>query len=842
MTMKFQWLRKVLSVVVVCAMAACLCAAAAPVHPVYAAGESEDEDAPEPKGKYVGNVFIAYGKTEKDAKDWLIKHGWEPVEGDFNAGKASYFDNNDVQDQNVAAVMGIVRTNDEESAVTDMAVMNMKGGYSLPKYEELVKEKKKEINEFINRFMAVIQEFRQNYNGEGSAYGQTRAKLAYDILNKFYDGDPDDPYAVSDTGMKLGDLFLAPTVQEGGKNGGDLEQLMLESSGAALVAVETFLALGADAGKETWLERACGLTGDEMEKNLVKYVPEAAGQDVAPSAVRQFLGQHYGNVARTLAEEWTDIHDTMLWFEQYNEKNGLWQNDGEEDDAYAARIDQYFAALKEADKTGADAEAEELKYANARILYFNMYEVPYQGEWGETLGDFFNPADGKDYSLDADNFLPLAAGLSDGQRTALDFLSLNMLLMIGCSDEKGFKMVMPDISSIFGDKTEVSIYTGVNREAFRGGTAITNEALMEQNAGRGAAFDRIWDNTGIVAISSYIAAALSIPMLIAGGVMKAKGFVYSGFCAEDVNVLRQTVKTAESNIAKYTAVVNRSKVNPFTGELSAGARRAKVLISVNENEKKLAQAELTRASNSKITTRTGYAGRVMLGIGGALLIGAAIVKGIQLYKYYQRDMTPIPLMIVDESDIVTYLTDENGKPLLDENGNQKKSIDFNTYEYYMAVKCNRPDVGEIGDWQDGVEEYKDHGCYDIADLNCDMGQEWLALYTVNSKSKGAPILADSLKLQYGKKDMPQGCSQALHLFTYTNAVDLGDTAWAYNNKKGGVYFFWDADQNAYAGTAATAFTPGQLALAGIGGLFLGIIGGALVCRPRRRRDGDPSAA
>ncbi len=476
----------------------------------------------------------------------------------------------------------------------------------------------------------------------------------------------------------------------------------------------------------------------------------------------------------------------MLWFEQYNEKNGLWQNDGGEDDAYAARIDQYFAALKEADKTGADAEAEELKYANARILYFNMYEVPYQGEWGETLGDFFNPADGKDYSLDADNFLPLAAGLSDGQRTALDFLSLNMLLMIGCSDEKGFKMVMPDISSIFGDKTEVSIYTGVNREAFRGGTAMTSEALMEQNAGRGAAFDRIWDNTGIVAISSYIAAALSIPMLIAGGVMKAKGFVYSGFCAEDVNVLRQTVKTAESNIAKYTAVVNRSKVNPFTGELSAGARRAKVLITVNENEKKVAQAELTRASNSKITTRTGYAGRVMLGIGGALLIGAAIVKGIQLYKYYQRE--------------------------------------------------------EIGDWQDGVEEYKDHGCYDIADLNCDMGQEWLALYTVNSKSKGAPILADSLKLQYGKKDMPQGCSQALHLFTYTNAVDLGDTAWAYNNKKGGVYFFWDADQNAYAGTAATAFTPGQLALAGIGGLFLGIIGGALVCRPRRRRDGDPSAA
>ena len=105
---------------------------------------------------------------------------------------------------------------------------------------------------------------------------------------------------------------------------------------------------------------------------------------------------------------------------------------------------------------------------------------------------------------------------------------------------------------------------------------------------------------------------------------------------------------------------------------------------------------------------------------------------------------------MDESDIVTYLTDDSGKPLLDEKGNQKKNIDFNTYEYYTAVKCNRPDVGEIGDWQDGVSDYKDpeHYCFDIADLNADMGQEWLALYTVKSSNKGDPLLADSLTLQF----------------------------------------------------------------------------------------------
>ena len=229
----------------------------------------------------------------------------------------------------------------------------------------------------------------------------------------------------------------------------------------------------------------------------------------------------------------------------------------------------------------------------------------------------------------------------------------------------------------------------------------------------------------------------------------------------------------------------------------------------------------------------------VLGIGGAILIGAAIVKAVQMYKYYDRKMTPIPRMIVDESDIVTYLTDEKtGKPLLDENGKQKKNIDFNTYEYYTAVKCNRPEVGEIGDWQDGVKEYenKDNYCYDIADLNCDMGQEWVALYTVKSKNKGNPVMADSLTMQYGKKGMPEDCKKALHLFTYSNAVDLGDTAWAFNNEKKCDYFFWNEDEMAFASSTASVFSGRALALAGFGGLILGLAGATLVLRPRRKKE------
>ncbi|MBQ6354508.1 MAG: hypothetical protein IJJ07_06160 [Lachnospiraceae bacterium] len=767
-------------------------------------------------GKYVSDVFIAYGKTEDDASKWLKDNGWEPVKGDFNAGKASFFDDNKLQDQNVAAVMGIKRTDDKHDAITDMAAMNMTGGYSIAQYEDLVKQKKTEINEMLTQFMAVIEEYRANYNNEGSAYGKKRADFAAEMLNRFYDGDPEGANALNDTGMGLGDLFLASTRQEGDENGGDLEQMMLESSGPAMLAVESVLVMAADTGEETWIERACKLTGDELEENLPKYVPEAEGQDISDSVAAQYLNQQYGDTAAALAEQWDDINEELRWYESYNDEHGLWQKKAEKDDAYTARIEKYFKDLEASD---ADAFAEESnRYNKAAIIYNKMYDVPYEGEWGENLGDFFNPAEEDSFSENPDNFLPLAAGLSEGQRVGLDYLSLEMMLIIGLGTESGLDQIAPEIQEMFGDEEEMDIYTGVNRAAFRGGVALTSEALMEQNAGRGQAYDKIWDNTGIAAISSYCAAFVGAVTIGTGAYMAVTGV---------------EIATPASTLRDLEMALDDAKILKAQYEIDHYGS------AVPENIQKqvtTAQKNLDKARSNTVPTKMGVAGRWVMGIGGAILIGAAIVKGIQMWKYYQRTMKPIPQMIVDESDIVTYVTDEEGNPVLDENGNQKKNIEFDTYQYYTSVKCNRPDVGEIGDWQDGVKEYADYGCYDVADLNADMGQEWIALYTVKSERKGDPILADSLTLQYGSDKMPKDSTRGLHLFTYTNAVDLGDTAWAFNNDKKGVYFFWAEDTGAFASATASAFSGGHVALAGIAGLILGIAGGTGVMAAKRRKE------
>ena len=383
--------------------------------------------------------------------------------------------------------MGIKRTDKIEEAITDMAVMNMKGGYSVPAYEKLIKEKESDIDDFIGQFLPVLEEFRANYSGKGSQEGKERAYIAYQILNKFTDGNELDLYPKNDTLGKLGTLFLAKTKQEGGgKGSADLNQIILEGSAPAVLAVEQMLVLSSDAGKETWLQRLSALSGDELSENLAKYVPEAKDQDVAGSAALTFLNQHFGDYAKILADQWSDINEEMLWFESYNNKHDLWPGTKESGDDYSERLDKYFKALEKDDPFNPDRS----RYDSAATLYDNLYAIEYEGDWGETLGDFFNPAGDDSYHLDRDTFLPMAAALSKGQRCALEFASLRSLLLMGFADKEGLEYAKPDIDSLFDDDVEqISIYTGMHRGIFRGGVALTNRAQMAQNQGLGNAYN-----------------------------------------------------------------------------------------------------------------------------------------------------------------------------------------------------------------------------------------------------------------------------------------------------------------------------------------------------------------
>ena len=756
------------------------------------------------KGKYLKDVFIAYGEDKEKAVEWLTNNGWEPFE-DFNDGKSSN------RKTKAYAVMGIRRTSDPSEAITDMATMYMKGEYSFDDYEDLVKKKKANITEFINTFIPTLKEYRDNYNGKGSEGGQKRAQMAHDMLNKFYDGDPNGEYAVNDTGKPLGDLLLNKTKTEIGDdaynalsaadklNTADLQQIILESSGPAVLAVEQALALATDTAEDSWLDRLDGLTGQDLVDRIEEFAPEAAGQDLAPSAAMNLLASHFEDYSKKLAKQWSDIRRDILWFEDYCEENDLWQN-GDRDAIDDEKAVQFFTDLEENDKDRYISEFQ--RFCSIFCYYFKIKDIDYSGDWGNTLYEFFCPEDEEeDYTEEYSYFAPMAAALSDGQRAALSFISLRTLLKIGMSSDAVTEADLPSTDNLFknnkGEKLDtISIYSGINRAVFRKGVALTNSALEQKNLGKDP-YDKFWNEGGIADMIAYTTIFLSGVAVIAGITMVARTH----------REITQITKRIEDYANEVAFEYNNDRYGIF---------------DQLRDEQRLGELKPVNT-----------AGKWLAGIGAALIALSIALKAVELHLYYHRTFTPIPMMIVDRADIVTEVTDAKG--------NKDEIIDFKQFAYYEVVKCNRQEVGIHTSAQNGVSDYASWGCGDAADLNADTGLQWLALYVNRSAEKGNPILADTLKLQKGSSETPSGYNGKLHMFGYTNAVKLDNIEYSYRDDNEGMYLFWKSDANALTAAAST-FNAGYLALAGIGGIGLGVLGTTLVMLPKLKKRREEEAA
>jgi hypothetical protein len=847
--MKRKLSTKIISVVL--AFVTCL---TTPASAVYAAENS--------KGKYISDVYIAYGSSEEEAKKWLTDNGWEPVGSDLNKGntsKASGY-------KDVASVMGIKRTNDPNKAVTDMAVMNMMGGYSFDDYKTILEEKKTDINEFIRTFIPVLEEYRANFNGEGSEGGQKRAQYAHDLLNKLYDGGNGDEYAVNDTGLPLGDLFLNKTKAEytdeeyaalsedEKKKTADLQQIILESTGTAVMFVEQALALATDKAKSSWLDRAKNLTGTALIKNIGTVIPSLKGKKLTASQAIQQLNAHFEDYAKILQQNYNGLREDIIWFEQYSDDNGLWQKADETEEEYSKRAEAYFNNLNEISETRYDEEFA--RYTTVAGYYSVLKDVDYAGAWGDKLYDFFRDEAQTDCGAKLNNFLPLAASLSSGQRAAMEFLSLPTLIKLGSKSDDVMEAEFPSVSSVFKDSEtgeeleSISVYSGMNRAIFREGVALTSEALMRKNGGYDP-YEQLWGEGGVVDIVFYSTLAASVATIVTGAVMHIRALrAYNAAmkayeAASDANAaINSLIAPVQANLNYYI-----KQIAEFNKKISDLQRRIReygvrdnswLHYDIAEYQKKLDWANADKAYAENYISnlekgkkdlvypeRMSTLGRWVMGVGGLLLLASAALKFYQMSQFYNRTFTRIPLYIVHEDDIVKY--DVDGE------GNVVKTIDIDQYVYYEVVKCNRQAVGINKKAQTGVSDYASWGCGDAADLKCDIGKQWLALYVNKSREKGDPILADSIVVQYENSTMPEDCTGCLHAFTYTNAMDIGSDAYSYRNDKKGIYLFWKSDADAFMKTAST-FNKGYLALAAFGGLAVGIVGTTVALYPKRKKN------
>ena len=409
--------------------------------------------------KYVSEVMLAYGDTKDDAIEWLREAGFtDYVDADLNKNSESMYDKGRV------VLLGYKTTYNANEAITDLALMNMEGGYSYTSYTQLLEKKKLEIADFVKDFSNALQEYRQNY-----AAGNKRAIAAFHLLNEFIDDD---------TGKQIGDLFLNPLLEElepaklsaltdeQRKNHADFTTIMLQGNAMAVSSIEAIIAMATDTSADTWLDRLSKLGPEGL---LDKYVEEGFSTKEALKEITL----DYSDTADILLDKWDDLQE---WFTLYKNTN-LTPNDSEE------VIENYF---------NKHVELDIRDWAFIAAFYDSLATIPY-GE-DETMLDLFSlPKE----EMEEDEYYQLctiASVLSPGQKSTISSISLAQLLNIGVVGNDADAWIQADlrameiahnVSEDYGDGTgsadPISVYEGVDRSLFEGNIALTNDALRKES-------------------------------------------------------------------------------------------------------------------------------------------------------------------------------------------------------------------------------------------------------------------------------------------------------------------------------------------------------------------------
>ena len=402
---------------------------------------------------YVSDVYIAYGNSAEEASGTLEAKGFIPLDGNLNEYGDTY------------VMMGYKTTDNIRDSVTDIAVMNMDGGFSVEDYRNMINQQKNDIAQFLTEFMAVIKEYRANYQAK-----KNKAVLVHDLLNYYVDDD---------TGMKMGDLLNSETLQdragimesvgaENPDNLPDLVTIIMQGNAAAVKQIENLLTIAADSDSKSWVDRFAESDYDDLLDKTQEERPELN----TDTKLMQFLDNQYAVTAEGIGMACSELRAELL---EYQASDMQLDNATEE---------QLNAAFGTADDASAVDTIETMKKKNAWLRTGIIYESlkEYDGGRFEKGGllDFFLEESAYD---DPERYYPLVAALSDGQVAGLPFVSFDKIVYYGFSSDDAWQSEALNSQESFSTLETVSVYFNVNREIFGedGSVALTDAALRESN-------------------------------------------------------------------------------------------------------------------------------------------------------------------------------------------------------------------------------------------------------------------------------------------------------------------------------------------------------------------------
>ncbi len=550
------------------------------------------------KSTYIKDVVLSYGKTADEAKAWLTENGYEILDYDLNEGA------DDVFSTSRAVYLGYTTTDNAEEAITDMRLMNMKGGYSVQDYQMLLADQKANIKLFMDNFIVAINEYRANYKA-----GQSRAVAAHDMLNVLYDDDSQ---------QYMGDALLNKIKEEYSDEEwsalsedeqakvADMTTILMQANADAVLTIEQTIATATDTGDTLWIDRyeSAGSYDDMLdaimeEKNLTVNEAEKA------------LAAEYDEDAKTIAAQFEGYKS---YLEKYTNSDISFANTKEEIEAYQTEHEDF----------------DIVNWFAAGTQYELICQLMNDGE------SLYDLVTSEDYDVKgADSYLlyPLVSCLTEGQRACLDFLPMYQVVALGINNDAAAEEGMESMTDELTEQLKTSIYDGIDRTIFSGDVALTNEAIRLQAATGKNAVDTGWDHISGASIALYASFAVSLAMTVGAWVANAH---YNALYLK-YNDIIFSAGTAKTSVADQVTKIT-----------SGGATMDEINLY---NESTLRGHDAIRAGSNAQGWASffKYAGIAMTCI-SVVLIGLSLWSTYNdLKDYYNAEFTPIPMHMVDEN-------------------------------------------------------------------------------------------------------------------------------------------------------------------------------------------------
>ena len=730
------------------------------------AAENEDEE-------YLCDLRIVYADDYEEAEEILTDSGLEgytllDANLNENTGKRGVW-------------LAYKTTTDIEDAITDIAIMQMNGGYNEGNYQEMIKQSYNEYLDFGENYLVAI-----NYFNEGIDAGHYLSEIAHRQLN-FYNVVTEGIDELPEfEGERLGDIFYDDI------DASDLATMFMEGNVYALDNIRSLIAMG--------------VSYNENGKTYLENVADEAEKYNADNTI--YDNEDYEELATLIAPVITVFRDMFK------------------------ELSAYESELNYEDEDFTDLELQYLEYMTMAKL---MRDVNYLG--GKTLYDFcIQYTNSSNYT----NLYPLVAAMNEGQ---LAMAKVNhyydvVRYSVTMEEDEDLNAELASLEEKYGGNP-FNVYAGVDRTIYRDTFALTSAAYRDDAftesglaaylTGGAGDFGRAMNIVGIVGVSIFGAGLLGHGVtkhIVNGYNRKLQAAQFRFFLNNNVTTnngsfssyslldsitmeLPDDVLSPDQynsmNIAqKYDFMEKLIKNNP--DQLSDGDKAIFAKIQQSWSYAQQHDPDVIPVHNKAVAAQ--QAGSKAMGVvygmyivGGLMALASAIRIGYEIYNYYHPDYTDIPTAMVDLID----------------------TVDGDRYIKYDVVYEVEPQAD---------------GTFIAADLNAFEANRWNAMYYTKSYEAGKPLLADEFVIS-NTSNVPGENHMPVHRFGEVVCYNLNK----YNfNDDHTIYLSVKQSDNQKAAVAdvpqivGSVFSAGYLFLAGGVGLIAGVGGtiGTLEIIKRRK--------